>query len=192
MKKKNRKKQLRHQAKVKAFEARVEQIKEERQGKSDYIVEYLDRITQIERSYNKYLDDYVASEIEKQSVSQESYPVFEYIDYFSEVKELGLRLSRKELRVIPDISELKGLITQWKDDLERFLASVPEEYAESDFGDMMREIFIDDISTHFVNNQDNLSGLRNYSPRLKELVIDIREKYISQGSDYVLSSRRNR
>lgn len=191
-KKRNRKKELRHKAKVRAYQERVSELKQERAGKSDYIIEYLDRITQIEKEYNSYLDDYVAFEVEAQGVKEESYPEFEYVDYFKEVRNLGLRISRKELKIVPDIAELNSLISQWKDELEQFLASVPEEYSESSFGEMIRENFLDDITNHFITNQDNLSALRNYSPSLKELVIGTREKYINQGSDYVLHSRRNR
>lgn len=192
-KKKNRKKELRHKAKVTAYQERVTEIREERSGKSDYIIEYLDRLTQLEKKYNQYLDDYVASEIEaQQQVTDNNYPVFEYIDYYKEVKSLGFQISRSELRVVPDIAELKSLIGQWKNDLEHFLANVPEEYANSSFAELLRENFVDDITNHFVINQDNLSALRNYSPSLRELIVGTREKYISQGSDYVLKTRRNR
>lgn len=192
-KKKNRKKELRHKAKVTAYQERVTEIREERSGKSDYIIEYLDRLTQLEKNYNQYLDDYVASEIEaQQQVTDNNYPVFEYIDYYKEVKSLGFQISRSELRVVPDIAELKSLIGQWKNDLEHFLANVPEEYANSSFAELLRENFVDDITNHFVINQDNLSALRNYSPSLRELIVGTREKYISQGSDYVLKTRRNR
>lgn len=192
-KKKNRKKELRHKAKVTAYQERVTEIREERSGKSDYIIEYLDRLTQLEKKYNQYLDDYVASEIEaQQQVTDNNYPAFEYIDYYKEVKSLGFQISRSELRVVPDIAELKSLIGQWKNDLEHFLANVPEEYANSSFAELLRENFVDDITNHFVINQDNLSALRNYSPSLRELIVGTREKYISQGSDYVLKTRRNR
>lgn len=188
MKRRNRKKELRHKLKQEAYVARAKEKRERYEGKSEYIRDYLKEIESIEASYNRQLDEYVETEVERQlSLNPEvkQYHEIEEIDYASEIRHLGLVVSNSDVRVVPDLVELGYIIKGWKEDFEEFMSEIPENYANSDFGIMAREGFIDEISTHFVDNQESPSKLRNYQPSLQNYVREIRERYLSQGTSTV-------
>lgn len=188
MKRKNRAKQLRHKLKQEAYRNRATEKQKLYSGKSDYILDYLREIEAIEKQYNDNLDTYIAEEVERQLTLEPDisrYPIIEPIDYVNEIRNLGLVVSKSDVRVVPDLVELGYIVRGWKADFEQFVASLPENYRDSEFGTMVRDGFIDELSTHFVNNQENPSALRNYMPSLQNYVREVREKYLAQGASTV-------
>lgn len=218
MNKRNRKKQLRHKVKQQAFFEKVQQkqnppttqrtssrnvprvsvdiekvTKKSSAGVSEHIKEYYKEIETIEKEYNSQLDTYIAQEIEKRYEElkpiEQDYPEIEFVNFSARIKSLGLKVSKDDVRVVPNLNELTMMVTNWKRAFERFMAEIPDNYADSDFGSIARDEFLDNITEHFIDNQDDPVALMNYSPNLKSFVEDIRQRYINEGASAVMFDR---
>lgn len=224
MKKQNRKKQLRHQAKKTAF---IQQVQEKQgitqtqsplpnRGASrptvpkvtvdiskvtspstktiveDYLETYHKELEEIEKSYNASIDRYVEEESEKRYIEslppEPTYPEFEVENFASQIRALELNVSKNDIRVVPSIPELSMMVRNWKLAFNNFMNEIPENYEQSDFGEMARDEFLENITQHFIDNQENPVALMNYTPNLKMFVDNVRQRYISAGTDYVLNN----
>lgn len=162
-------------------------------GKSEHIELYLKEIQEIEDNYNRQIDEYIAQQVEKRFEELQpvelNYPEIEAENFTARVKSLGLKVSKGDVRVVPNMQELTMMITNWKRAFERFMAEIPDNYAESDFGAMARDEFLDNITQHFIDNQDDPVSLMNYTPNLKSFVEDVRQRYINEGASAVMFDR---
>lgn len=155
---------------------------------NSYLKNYRDQLKEIEKNYSKKVEDFIQEEVAKKTLAQRQsvdFPSIEFIDYVQGLRNIGLNVSRSEIRVVPNLTNVAMYVSSWKARFDAYMADMPNNFLDSSFGDRAYSEFGEEIREFYVEYQERPELLMDFKSSLVDYIKKQRDEYLAEGANIV-------
>ena len=155
---------------------------------NSYLKNYRDQLKEIEKNYSKKVEDFIQEEVAKKTLAQRQsvdFPSIELIDYVQGLRNIGLNVSRSEIRVVPNLTNVAMYVSSWKARFDAYMADMPNNFLDSSFGDRASSEFGEEIREFYVEYQERPELLMDFKSSLVDYIKKQRDEYLAEGANIV-------
>lgn len=155
---------------------------------NSYLKNYRDQLKEIEKNYSKKVEDFIQEEVAKKTLAQRQtvdFPSIELVDYVQGLRNIGLNVSRSEIRVVPNLTNVAMYVSSWKARFDAYMADMPDNFLDSSFGDRAYSEFGEEIREFYVEYQERPELLMDFKSSLVDYIKKQRDEYLAEGANIV-------